>query len=516
MSQPNVLMIVVDCLRSDRIFGDDRTCKTPTVDRLAARGVGVPNLFVENSTTAPAFGNIFTGCYSLYHGVTALLGVQMNPEPLTLAEAFAASGYHTYAEVTGPMMPLLKMGRGFQTYNYRDHRDYFFSRWGEDLIRRFESGAFDGPWFTLVHFWELHEPRQVVPAFDAPEWGATGYDRAMSGLDEYIGRLTAAAGDDAVVVLTGDHGERIDETTAADSILPYFMKKLKVNGRAENESRMDEDIELLNRKGNELHEVSHALSAHTREHGGRIDLRPRVRLMVRLVAIGLTRFRLQKSAPGFRGFVEALRMKVNDLRLAWNVARGRSEVAQLHLLRTTLSQFHLEHGFHIYEYLSRVPLLVAGWEGATDGRLVEAEARNIDLMPTLCELFGLAADTSACHGSSFVEELTGGVPADRPLYMEVRGGAEATHAFYIRGVRAGGFKLAYAPLDPEAPTELFDLAVDPRERRNVVGEHWDVVARLRDEGEAMAGMFQSGFSGSDFSDEDDAETIEKLRALGYM
>lgn len=516
MSPQNILMIVVDCLRSDRIFGKNRTCLTPNIDKLAAGAVCVPNMYVENSTTAPAFGNIFTGTYSLYHGVTALLGVRMRSDMFTLADAFAANGYETHAELTGPMLPLLGMDQGFDEYNFRDQRNYYFTRWGDDLVDKFRQGHFNGPWFTMVHFWELHEPRQVPEAYQDEKFGATTYDQALSGLDEYIGRLVEAAGEDTVVVLTGDHGERVDEKTLPDTLLPYFMKKLDVTGRGENDSRMDEDIELLNLRGKELHEVSQELLENSKNNNGKIALFARLKMMLRLIRIGLTRFRIQKSRPGMAGFFENLKMKWNDLRLAGTVLKGRSEDAQMHLLRTTLSQFHLEHGFHVYDYLARVPFLISGSKKLPGPITALAEVRNIDILPTLCDLLELETPEVPWHGASFLKQIQTGETPKMRMYMEVRGGAQAVHAFYIRGVRAGQYKLAYGPNDDKAPRELYYLSADPGEKKNLVADNGELADQLYQEGQALAAAVESDQDQSQLSEQDQAATIEKLKSLGYM
>jgi hypothetical protein len=248
----------------------------------------------------------------------------------------------------------------------------------------------------------------------------------------------------------------------------------------------------------------------------RISLAGRARLLIRLIRIGLTRMKTQKRRPGWAGFVELLKLKWEDFRIGWAVFRGRSKDAQLHLLRTTLSQFHLQHGYHIYDYLSRVPFVVAGVPEMPAGRNVESQVRNIDILPTLIEMFAFDAPTPTWHGVSFAAHLRNGRRDERPLYMEARGGAQATHAFYIRGVRAGGHKLAFAPHDPQAPAELYDVHADPGELRNLAAEMPDVVARLRDEAETMARAFQSTEQSAGLSEAEQAAMIEKLKSLGYM
>lgn len=517
--KPNILMIVVDCLRSDRIFGDPKPCPTPNIDALVARGIGVQNMFVENSMTAPAFTSLLTGCYSLAHGVTSLLGVTMNEAMYTLPDALVANGYHTYAEVTGPLLPMVGLDQGFDEYHYRDQSDYFFNGWGDRLLERVrERRDMNAPWFMFTHFWELHEPRQVLPEFDKPEFGANSYDRALAGLDAYLGKLIEAAGPDTVIVFTGDHGERIDEATGPDTLLPYFMNKLGIPFlQNEQDTRVAEDVDLMSARGQELQEVSQGLMASSQTGGGKISWGQRLRMLVNLIKVGLTRLRTQKRKPGWAGFVEFLKMKWDDFRIGWAVATGDSKDAQVRLLCTTLSQFHLQHGYHIYDYLARVPFVVAGVPGLDDGRIVDNEVRNVDVMPTICDLLGLDMPTPSWHGASFVDSMRHGTRDLRPMYMEARGGAQAVHAFYIRGVRSGGFKLAYAPHDDAAPVELYDVTSGNgrAESDNLAPAKAAVVTRLRDEAETLATTLSSG-EGAALSAQQREMMVEKLKSLGYM
>jgi arylsulfatase A-like enzyme len=514
--RPNVLMVAIDCLRSDRIFGPERTCKTPNIDRLMKRSVRVPNMFVENSITAPAFTTIFTGCYSLGHGVTGLLGVRLNENMVTMADALVGAGYRTYAEVTGPLLPMLGIDQGFDEYNYRPQQQYSFSEWGDALIQRIKTGGLQEPWFNMVHFWELHEPRQVLPEFDTPEFGASDYDRALSSLDPYLGRLFEAVGEDTVIILTGDHGERIDEEAAADSMLHYFMKKLGVERLGHEQDAQGDTIDLLATTGEDLHEVSQSLRTISTDGAGRIPLLGRLGMIGRLLRVGAARLKTQKREPGFGGFVKFLKMKWEDFRIGWSVAMGDSRDAQLRILRTTLGQFYLQHGYHIYDYLAQVPFAIAGLASLPADKTVDSHVRNIDILPTLCDLLKLDPPPIDWHGATFAPLLTNGAYEERPIYMETRGGAQAVHAFYIRGVRSGGQKLAYAPYDTEAPVELYDLAADAAEEINVVAEHADAAARLRQEAEAMAAAFSASQAGQGMSAEEQQKMIAKLKSLGYM
>ena len=516
-TRPNVLLVVIDCLRSDRVFGPGRTCRTPQIDALEARSAKFPRLFVENPITAPSFASIFTGCYSLAHGVTSMLGVQMDPSRLTLAEMFAGEGYHTRAEVTGPLLPMLGAGRGFAEYNYREQTEYCFSPWGRKLLRRLAGGELPEPWFLLVHLWEIHEPRQVQAGFEGDEWGGTGYDRALSALDGFVGELVRAAGEEALVVLTGDHGERVGESILPGTLLPYFMDKLQVKmlDRAED-ARVHEDVDLMLRRGPELQEILRRLEHHTRDDEGIIPPLERLKLGLKLIKVGNSRLVTQRLRPSLRGLRDFFSLRRDDLRVGWAVGSGRSREVQLHMLRASLAQFHLQHGYHFYDYLTRVPFLVAGPAVRAGDRPQESCVRHIDILPTLGELLEFDLPSENWHGRSFAPLLTEDRRDDRPIYMEARGGIEAIREFYLRGLRSGGWKVAYAVCDATAPLELYDLAADPEEKNNLAAVRPDLAARLREEAEDIARLSSISPEKEPLSAKDQMEMIKKLKALGYL
>ena len=70
----NLLIIVLDCLRSDAVFSDDRSTYTPNLDRLCALGRTYPNTITSATYTTPSFASLLTGLYPSAHGVRSLGG----------------------------------------------------------------------------------------------------------------------------------------------------------------------------------------------------------------------------------------------------------------------------------------------------------------------------------------------------------------------------------------------------------------------------------------------------------
>jgi len=131
----------------------------------------------------------------------------------------------------------------------------------------------------------------------------------------------------------------------------------------------------------------------------------------------------------------------------------------------------------MYEGGVRVPLIA--WQPGTiaAGKTSDHLSAFWDFAPTACEAAGVAppADTD---GISYLPTLRGeGKQAEHDyLYWEFyeRGGKQA--------VRQGDWKAVRLDVqtDPDRPLELYNLADDLGETRDVASEHPEVVARLRE------------------------------------
>src|SRR5918996_1591280 len=201
VSPPNVLLLVVDSLRADAVFGDH--VSTPTLDAYARAGVSFRQCICPCTTTTPSFSSMLTGCFPPKHGVRGLQGYRLKSTLTTLAEAFGTVGYGTYAEVAGPLVPETGVLRGFEHARHRPAYKVPFFGWRDDVIGLIDSLV--PPWFMLLHIWEVHRPYRSPPDFEKRKDRA-GYEAAVSATDEWLEPVLSAA-ENALVVITGDHGE---------------------------------------------------------------------------------------------------------------------------------------------------------------------------------------------------------------------------------------------------------------------------------------------------------------------
>jgi arylsulfatase A-like enzyme len=137
-----------------------------------------------------------------------------------------------------------------------------------------------------------------------------------------------------------------------------------------------------------------------------------------------------------------------------------------------------QHGLmgkqNLYDHSLRVPLILAG-PGIAENRRTHAKCYLLDLFPTLCSLTGLAVPESV--------EGVGLRPAIDDPGREVRPALQFAYMDCQRAVRRGDYKLIEYVVDSQRTTQLFDLAVDPFETRNLAGDpSWaETLEQLRHE-----------------------------------
>lgn len=92
---PNILVIVIDSLRADRVgCYDTHRDLTPFLDSLAEHGNAFWNAYAQSSWALPSMASVWTSRYPSQHGVNALNSVLSDTEP-GLAKVLKQHGYVT-------------------------------------------------------------------------------------------------------------------------------------------------------------------------------------------------------------------------------------------------------------------------------------------------------------------------------------------------------------------------------------------------------------------------------------
>ena len=183
------------------------------------------------------------------------------------------------------------------------------------------------------------------------------------------------------------------------------------------------------------------------------------------------------------------------------------------------------HGFTLYEEMLRIPLVL--WApGRLQAGEVSARTDTLDVHATLRELCGLKPpQPQPAEGRSLLAVARG---AHTGVEEDVRLAAASSVKGGIYSAAAGKWKLIWAPRQgigwgqgdgagrSRDPEYLFDLEKDPQETTNLAGQGDLAATWLRSRLLAWIEHSRQADEEPDKSQAVDPETLNKLRALGYV
>lgn len=414
----NVVFLLVDSLRADQCYGDDRKVKTPTIDCLIRRGTTFIQAISVASVTSPAVASILTGVYPYVHGIQKLTNNKLNPFCITLGEILKENGYTTVALVTGPLTRELQINRGFDVYLWREPSYNLYTNFQSeliDIIKTLSSG--NKPWFLFIHLFELHLPRQVAEKYNSKEFGRNRYERAItsidSGLEKIINNINF---ENTVVIFHADHGEN-----AISSFLEAIFWRYR----------------------NYL-------------------------LPLRRALLGSTR----------------------NIHFLW-----------------------MGHGYHIYDFLIRVPLIFIGEPTFPGGKVISEQVSQIDILPTLIDGLNLHVNfKNPIQGRNLIPLIRDEKIPEVPLYS-ASCGTGIKERDYLISLRTSKYKFVTSPYTNNLIV-LYDLIQDPEELKNIASKERNIVETFRQE--IISLLKDSNFPCVQMSEEEKKEVEKKLKAIGYV
>lgn len=246
-SRPNVVLVVLDTLRTDHLstYGYDQPT-SPHLDALAAQGVVFEDCLAQSSWTMPSMISLMTG-QPLFSAIYRI------PDSMpVMAESFVDAGYRTGGFVANSLVGAeAGFARGFERFDVRQRASRQWT--AADVVtsaQAFLDEADDRPFFLWLHFLDTHAPYtpEVQPERRSPEevflpeelatidavlagrdeqeaarlafqkpviaQEVQRYDAELRELDAWLGRLfdrldQADLADDTYIVVAADHGETL-------------------------------------------------------------------------------------------------------------------------------------------------------------------------------------------------------------------------------------------------------------------------------------------------------------------
>jgi arylsulfatase A-like enzyme len=411
-TQPDVVVIVVDTLRADRLSFYGCPVETaPFLASLAERSLVFENAWSPSSWTLPATVSMLTSVHPFQHGVRSLEGLELGPDdepqPVnripdgvqTLAETLRAEGYRTLGIASNILVgEEVGFERGFDAFVRLDDED---ASWVNEQLEAWRGDLEgEGPVFLYLHYFDPHDPFHArAPWFDversAAGWSedlAIGGEHTLGDLDWILTRLEpqpeGLAGRSAVDLSQEEVRAMLDWIRAAyDSEIGFVDDHIR---QAYQSLGMEEAVVVfLSDHGEEFY-----------EHGD------------------------------------------------------------------------ITHGQNLYGETTRVPLLIQlPGDDSPRGRR-SGPVSTLDVVPTLRSILGLPPSEQD-QGKDLLEAGEQGVvlqvledqSGQHDLEQDLRSLVFGNHRIITT---AGGH------------VELYDLAKDPLERRDVSSEHPDLVEDLLD------------------------------------
>ena len=418
-SRPNVLFIQAD----DLGYGDisvqgQQKFQTPNIDRLAKNGIRFTNYYAGTTVCAPSRGSLMTGLHTGHAWIRGnLAGNSLRPEDHTIAASLREAGYRTA----------------------------LIGKWGlgeSDAPGRPDRQGFE---YSFGYLSQTHAHRQFTDhLYRNGERVAVGPNEYSNDLFTREAASFIEKGDNRPFFVylnyTVPHAElRVPE----DSIEPFkreFAEKPFVNAAADARVTGPDNPSLGYRSQPTPHAAFAAMITRMdRDIGRLVDLLRDRGVAERTLVIFTSDNGPHKEGGGEPEF--------------FNSSGGLRGIKR-----------------DLYEGGIRVPM-IASWPGQIPaGRTSEYAAAHWDWFPTLTELAGVATP-KGLDGLSIVRALRGQEqPAHEFLYWE----------FHERGfqqaVRMGNWKAVR--LAKDRPLELYNLATDRAETKDVAASEPSVVARI--------------------------------------
>ena len=451
--KPNILFILVDSLRADKVFGKNKTSKIPNIESLIKNGVYFEQAICSTPATGVSVSSIFTGLYPFKIGMGSEKYQKFNPKIRSCIQILKENDYNTYAtspEITNDLGIVCDFENPDKSYN-----NYFslFAGLGNQIIQKISASYLKKPWFFYIHIFDLHKPVVVPEKFDDEKFGLSQYERMLSATDFWIGKILEKINlSNTLVIFTADHGDYIPLIKHEDKIINLEPSATEKN---------------LWKFGNKVPQN-----------------------------LGPIKRRL-------RDLIQPTRNQIKNTKLDHSSFSEYEKRVLLHQRQDNVSD--------LYEDLIRVPLIFSGY-GITSNSIISRQTPHVDIFPTILDIIGIESQKQV-DGKSLLPIINGKKLRDSFVYIESSPGIRKGKDKVI-GIRSSNFKYFRDLNNTGRVLHLYDLKNDSLEENNIANKSKYMLKNLEEELlKIRSGSYEKY---EDETSEEEVERIEKkLKRLGY-
>tara|TARA_B100000949_G_scaffold45907_1_gene39695 strand:+ start:3284 stop:4666 length:1383 start_codon:yes stop_codon:yes gene_type:complete len=458
---PNIIFFLIDGLRADQFYGNNRTCKTPNIDYLKKRGTYFTQAISSADGTFTSLNSIFTGNFPFRNGIrTRKILLKEN----NFLDVFIKNGYKINGLVPN-MTSFHQLVSYFQnndkTYNYFENNDKtsgpsistesLSTGLTDKIINFLKNRAIKMPWLYYAHLCDLHPIREKnippgIENFNIEKFGASIYERVISSIDHQLGKIFQYVDfDNTILVLTADHGERIPYGDVRD-----------------------------------------------------IDFEPKLETVVKL-----GKKTLPKSTQKIGGkFLSKLR---------YNVGKRKSKSENKDLTNIQIRSRDTYFALSLFDEMLHIPLFLA--TNSINPKIIPDFVRSIDIFPTLCDLVKINFEQTV-HGRSLITLIQGNKIEEKPAYLHTTP-YQKPHPTDSVGIRTSNYKYFRSSHNIKENVNLYDLKNDPFENNNIAETNVELVKQF----EKILTEMQNDNTSQDENQEntEEQQKIEfELKKMGYI
>ena len=459
--KPNILFLIFDSFRADKISGSTNNSLTPNFDYIKRNGVVFDHAISSGDGTLLSYAGLFSGKHPFKTGMRSSKLTKLI-DTTSYLEFLKNRGYKLYG-----CMPksssFLEIIPEFEN-NEETFLDYerLRSDAGQITLDKLNSKMKE-PWLFIMHAEDLHFPITTSQGFEDEKFGSNNYEKKISAIDHWLGKVLEKVDlKKTLVVITGDHGSYI-QTLNNESLNIDFQDKGKLQM--------------------EISKISNKFPKF---------LEP-LKLNLFLARENISRKRKEK--------------KIKDLNLKPHEIRG------LLNQRSNLERF-------LFDEKVRVPLFMIGPK-VDQGMIISQQVRLIDVFPTICQIIGISDKEEKIDGISLYPLLQNKKIDDLTAYME-SSPAIVIQPTIVIGIRTDKYKYFRNRYDSSKNVHLYYLKNDTYEDDNIADRNKKIVEEMEGILKKIINGFslEKGCSLEDIYDDPGTEEtgmVEKeLKKMGYV
>ena len=413
---PNILFIVVDGLRNDKVYGVNKTSITPNLDSLLYEGTFFSHAISSSDGTRTCVGSMLTAQYPFQSGVNTF---HNHKKTTKFFKLFKKNGYSLAATV--PDVDLWKtLTENFDTKDMIPKPyEYLFGGTGEKILSQLDKLKKLQPWIYYIHVMDLHKSvNYALPEkFKEKKFGESTYEKMISGIDFWIGKILEKIDlTKTLIVITSDHGEFIP-ISSIDQPISYMPSLVKF--------------------GQKIKKITPKKLQPTGES---------------------TFIKVRDSLVPLRKSLLRTKLSVEDMR--------------------TLNERGTKFGWELFDEVVCTPLLFSGYN-IKSGVVINDQVRQIDIFPSILSIIDFQPFPEDIQGESLFSLINGEKITEKPALIENHM-LDPNDTDIVIGIRTSNYKYFRNINNKNTKLRLFDLKNDPQEQKNVASEKPEIVSEMED------------------------------------